>query len=121
MGTKSYERLKDPEINTTGMDITFEGSELPTARAALAAGTVGDAEIFVEVDADESAGVDKQDLYQVKLVPIIDAAHPGGMRLTIEATPVLGGGGLGTKEVFTLDHPETMDAWQVAAGRPRQV
>lgn len=119
-GTKNYERLKEPDTNTTGMSITFQGSELPTAKAALAAGTTGNAEIFVEADADESGGIDIQDLFKVALTPVIANLHPGTMSLTVVVTPIKGDGTDGTPITTQVTHDETMDAWQTAAGRARQ-
>ncbi|HEU01426.1 hypothetical protein LCGC14_0273330 [marine sediment metagenome] len=121
MGAKTYNRDKDPDTNATPIDITYDGAETPTAEAPLAVGTTGEAAITVLADADESGGIDVQPLYTVSLVPVIDAAAPGGQRLTVTVTPILGGGGSGTPLVFTAPHPETMDAWQTAAGRPQQV
>lgn len=120
MGTKSYERLKEPDTNTTGIDLTGEARELPNALAAIAAGTTGDFELAISADADESVGVDVQQLYRVKCTPVFAAAHPGGMSLTLEVTPVNGDGSDAEKKTFQVLHPETADAWQTAAGRPRQ-
>lgn len=120
MGTKTYSRIKDPSTNSTGMDLSYQGSELPTAKAALVAGASGDAQIHIEVDADESAGTDVQDAWTVKLIPTISPAMPGTMGLTIEVTPVLGDASDGTKLTYQAAHEETMDAWQAAAGRAQQ-
>ncbi len=120
MSVKNYDRLKEPGTNVTGMDLTYRGSELPTAPAALVAGTSGDAEIFVDCDADESAGVDVQALYKVKLTPVISAATPGTQSLKVEVTPVNGDASDAPTITNTIPHPEAMDAWQAAAGRARQ-
>lgn len=121
MGTKSYERLKEPDTNTTGIDLSGESRELPNALAAIAAGASGDFELAISADADESGGADVQQLYRVLCTPIIQAGHPGAQSLRLTITPVLGDGGDGEATVVDVAHPEDMDAWQAAAGRARQV
>ena len=120
MGTKTYNRLKDPDTNSTGIVLSGEVRELPNALAAVVAGTSGDFELAISGDADESGGADVQQLYRVLAQPIIAAGAPGQQSLRVTITPVLGDGSDGTPIITDVPHPETMDAWQTAAGRPRQ-
>lgn len=120
MGTKNYERLKEPDTNTTGMELSGEARELPNALAAIAAGTSGDFELAISADADESGGADVQQLYRVLAQPIIAAGHPGAQSLRLTITPVLGDGSDGEAQIVDVPHPENMDSWQAAAGRARQ-
>lgn len=120
MTDKNYNRQKLTSVNDTPIDITYEGSELPTAPAALDAGTTGNAEIIVLADADESGGGDVQDWWKVKLTPSISSVHPGASVLLVEVTPIKGDGEDGTKRTLNVDHDEDMDTWQAAAGRARQ-
>jgi len=120
MGDKTYNRIKDPSINATTMAISGEARELPNALAAIAAGTTGNFEVAVSADADGggAGGPAIQQLYRVALFPNIGQADPGAQRLAIEVTPVLGDGTDGETIVLSAEHPETMSAWQTAAGFP---
>ncbi|HET99711.1 hypothetical protein LCGC14_0274180 [marine sediment metagenome] len=120
MGDKNYDREKVITINDTPIALTFTGAETPTAEAPLAVGADGEAAITVLADADESGGVDVQDLYTISIVPVIDTLAPGKQRLIISVTPVRGDATLGSTRSLIVDHPETMDAWQSSAGRARQ-
>lgn len=116
----SYERSKSATTNTTPINHTFQGRESPDAFASLSTGTgtAGAADLKVLADADESAGADVQDLWDVKVTPQLSG--DGTISLLVEATPVLGDGTPGTKVSQAFSHEETMDQWQAAAGRPRQ-
>ena len=103
------------------MALSGEARELPNALVAIAAGASGDFEVALSADADESGGADIQQLFRVKLTPVISAAHPGTMSLKIETTPVKGDASDAPTVVDTVAHAESMDAWQSAAGRARQV
>ena len=120
MGTLTYAREKDPDTNSTGIATTGEAREDPNALVAIATGAGSFYEVAISGDADESGGVDIQQLYRVKLTPTLGAAAPGVMGLTVEITPVLGGGADGDAVVHQVVHEETMDAWQTAAGRVPQ-
>lgn len=115
----NYDRPKDPKINDTPINITLFASEQPTALAAVAAGTSGVLEAEVRADADESGGADVQTLYKIVATPTI-AVQGGETSLQIDITPVNGDGSDGALQSFTVSHPETMDAWQAAAGRAQQ-
>lgn len=116
----TYNRNKSATTNSTDINTSYEGSETPGGRAALVAGTTGEAEIFVQMDADESGGADVQDAWKVKIIPLISSTHPGVMTLTVEITPIKGDGTDGTVDSNTTTHDEDADAWQTAAGRARQ-
>ena len=118
--TQSYSRAKDPAINATGMDLTLFVGEEPDAPTAIGGtGNTGVLDARLEADADESGGVDVQDLFRLRAVPSINSA--GVAIYTVTVTPVLGDGTDGTPASMTVTHDETIDAWQTAAGRPRQV
>ncbi len=117
--TIDYNRLKDPEINLTGMDFSLLVSEKPDAPSAIGGtGSTGELDMRVQVDADESGGADVQDLFKVETVPLI--AADGAMSLKTTITPINGDGTEGTPQILTVVHNENMDAWQTAAGRARQ-
>ncbi len=115
----NYDRPKIVVINDTPINVTLFGAEQPTALAALAAGTTGIADIVVRADADESGGADVQDLFRITLTPQIVVAT-GELSLQVEVTPVNGDASDAPTVTSTVTHPETMDAWQTAAGRARQ-
>ncbi len=115
-----YNRQKDPEINDTDINITLFQAEQPTALAAAAAGTTGILDVEVRADADESGGADVQVLYKITLTPQIAVAG-GAQSLKVDVTPVNGDASDAPVATTTHPHPETMDAWQTAAGRVRQV
>lgn len=114
-----YDRPKLVVINDTDINITLFGAESPTAVAALDAGTTGITELEIRADADESGGADIQVLFKVTLTPQIVVAT-GEVSLLIETVPVEGDASDAATVSSTVPHTETMDAWQTAAGRPRQ-
>lgn len=122
MGTITFDRDKDPATNSTGIATSGEAREDPNALAAIATGAGTFYEMLISGDADESGGVAIVGLFRIKATPTLQGAAPGTIGLTLEVTPVLGDGSDGTPfAVQSLVHPEKMDAWQTAAGRPRQV
>lgn len=120
--TLNYEREKLVETNTTGMDIlakAAEGTAATPVDLAGADGADGIIQIAFDADADESGGVDVQDLFRVDNLQIIISSE-GLIKLTGSIVPVLGDGTDGTAVPIDATHPELMDAWQTAAGRVRQ-
>jgi hypothetical protein len=116
----NYDRPKATVVNDTPIAVHWEGAEAPTAEANLAAGTTGECTLTLIADADESGGVDEQDLCKFSITPAIDQER-GTITFVITATPVNGDAtDAPTIAVGTVTHPQTMDAWQTAAGRPRQ-
>lgn len=119
-GTISYNRAKDPAINATGMLYTILVSEKPDAVSAIGGtGTTGILDAEFQVDADESGGADVQAHGKFTITPAVDSN--GVTKYTVVFTPILGAGGDGKIVTTVLTHDENMDAWQIAAGRPRQV
>jgi len=116
MGDLTYNRDKNPATNATPITISGEARELPNALVAIAAGTTGAFEVAITGDADPSGGAALVQLWRVALTPTLQSADPGTQGLTLTATPVLGDGSDGTPVVFQSVHPQTMDAWQTAAG-----
>lgn len=120
MGTLTYARDKDPATNSTGIATSGEAREDPNALVAIAAGAGTFYELVISGDADESGGVDIQQLWKVKLTPTLQSAAPGVMGLNVEVTPVNGDASDAPATTSNIVHPESMDAWQTAAGRARQ-
>lgn len=118
--TLNYEREKLVETNTTGMAILAKAAEGAAATPVNLAGADGIMQIAFDADADESGGVDVQDLFRVDNLQIIISSE-GLIRLTGSIVPVLGDATDGTAVPIDVTHPELMDAWQTAAGRARQV
>lgn len=116
--TKNYSRPKASAVNNTGIDLILKGSEQPDPPADLG-GTTGIADLMYTADADESGGVDVQDLGGFTVTPAIDP-DTGKITFTVVFTPVKGNGDPGDAVTQVFTHPETMDAWQTAAGRARQ-
>ena len=124
-GNVNYDRPKSPEINDTPINVDFLAGEEPTAPAALTgdnSGTSGILNLTLTADADESGGVDIQDLFRIEDLRVVIDVTTGLTKLTATIIPVLGDeSDAATPTVLSVNHPETMDAWQTAAGRPRQV
>lgn len=116
--TFNYNRDKDPSVNVTPIDVSLLAAEKPTAPAAVAAGTTGQLDLRIQGDADPGAGTTLVELFKVEVVPTFDSA--GNVRLNVTVTPKLGDGSDGTAQALNLTHPQTLDAWQTAAGFPRQ-
>ncbi len=116
----NYDREKLVQINDTPIDMVWNGAEAPTAEAPLAAGSTGQATLSLTADADESGGADIQDLFTVTLTPTIDSER-GTISLAVVVTPVNGDASDAPVQTINVAHPQTMDAWQSAAGRARQV
>lgn len=117
--TNNYDRPKISGINDTGMDMTLLVGEKPDAPTAIGGtGTTAELDARVQADADESGGVDVQDLWKIEILPII--ALSGVQTLKATLTPIKGDATEGTPQIFTVTHDEDMDAWQSAAGRARQ-
>lgn len=120
----NYNRPKIASVNDTAIAISVKAAEKPNAPEELDgantpdAGNTGKADIRLAADADESGGVDKQDLFKIEADPIIDLNGKVSVRVTV--TPIKGDASAGTSQTLVVDHPETMDAWQTAAGRARQ-
>lgn len=122
----NYDRPKDPAINDTPINIDFLAGEEPTALAALTAdnsGSTGILNVTITADADESGGADVQDLFRIEDIQVLINQETGLCQLVLNVIPVLGDGTDANTppEQYVVNHPETMDAWQTAAGRPRQV
>lgn len=115
----NYDRPKASIVNDTAISISVEGAEVGGVEAALAAGNAPGLQATLLVDADESVGADIQDLARVTVVPEIDQ-ETGEITFVVTLTPVNGDGSDGTARTATWAHPQTMDAWQTAAGRARQ-
>lgn len=120
----NYDRPKSATTNNTPINIDFTAGEEPTALAALSAdnsGSSGILNVTVTADADESGGLDVQDLYRIEDIQVTINQSTGLTNLTMTITPVLGDGtDAASPTTVTVRHPETMDAWQTAAGRARQ-
>jgi hypothetical protein len=119
MGTITYARDKNPATNSTGIATSGEAREDPNALVAIAAGAGSFYELAISGDADPSGGAAIVELFRIKATPTLGATDPGPIGLTLEITPVLGDGSDGTPfTVQQLVHPQTMSAWQTAAGFP---
>lgn len=117
--TNNYDRPKLSGINDTGMLMTLLVGEKPDAPGAIGGtGTTAELDCRVQADADESGGVDVQDLFKLEALPAV--ALSGAQTLKVTVTPIKGDGTEGTAQILTVSHPENMDAWQTAAGRARQ-
>ena len=117
--TINYNRSKVSTVNDTPIDLTLLAGELPDAPTAIGGtGTTAAFDIRLQGDADESAGADVQDLFKVVGTPVITS--DGKITLSVVVTPVAGAGGDLAATTSAVLHPETVDAWQAAAGRPRQ-
>lgn len=122
----NYNRPKSATTNPTDINIDFTGAEEPTAQTTAFGpstdntGTSGIFNLIVTADADESGGVDVQDLFRIEDIQVLIDATTGVTRLTANIIPVRGDATDGTTVPVDVQHPETMDAWQTAAGRARQ-
>ena len=117
--TLNYNRDKDPDQNDTPMDLTILVGEKPDAPTAIGGtGTTAVLDYRLQCDADESVGVDVQDLFKLEATPTISS--DGIIRLAVTVTPILGDASEGTPVATTVEHDENMDAWQATAGRPQQ-
>ena len=95
-----------------------DGSDVLVAMESV--GVIGDtgvARLEYQVDADESGGADVQTMYKIDVTPTITS--DGKHTLTFVVTPVGGAGGDLPAQTLAVLHPETVDAWQSAAGNPR--
>lgn len=125
-GTINYNRPAASLVNVTPMvhtiltveELAAGGSVLTAIEAVAVAGDTGIMRAEYQVDADESGGADVQTMYKILVTPSITS--DGKHTLTVAVTPVSGGGSDLTPETLAVEHPETVDAWQTAAGRPRQ-
>lgn len=121
----NYDREKLVVINDTPINIGITAAEEPaaatTALSADGSGSTGILNVIFTADADESGGVDVQDLFRVEDLRVIINQATGLTQLAATVIPVLGAATDGTPETILIKHPQTMDAWQTAAGRPRQV
>lgn len=117
--TLNYNRPKSTLINVTPIDLTLLVGEKPDAPTAIGGtGTTAALDCRIQADADESVGADVQDLFKIEVTPTITS--DGKATCTVVVTPIGGGGGSLTAETLAVLHPETVDAWQAAAGRARQ-
>lgn len=124
--TLSYPRPKSVVSNTTGIDLTIlaaEGAITPHAfRDNMGAdedGLTGVVHVNYSADANESGGADVQQLFKVTLTPTLESN--GTMKMTVTVIPVTGLAADAAAQTLVAVHPELMDTWQAAAGRPRQV
>lgn len=117
--TQNYNRSKDPNVNVTGIAMRAKAAEGAAAVPADLGGADGIMQVAFDADADESAGVDVQDLFRVDNLQIV-LNNAGQVTLTGTVVPVLGDGSDGAPTAIQVVHPQNMDAWQTAAGRPQQ-
>jgi len=120
----SYDRPKLVAINATPININFLAGEEPTALAAITAdnsGSTGILNLTLTADADPTVGVDIQDLFRIEDIQVTIDQATGTTTLTASIIPVLGGATDGTAQAVSVQHSETMDAWQTAAGVARAV
>lgn len=91
-----------------------------TADGVIVVGDSGILEIDIQVDVDETGAEDRQTAFKVTLTPTLSSL--GQLTLRAVITPVDGLGAELTSEIKTLAvvHPENMDAFQTAGGRPQQ-
>jgi hypothetical protein len=91
-----------------------------TADGVIVVGDSGILEIDFQVDLDETGAEDRQTAFKVTLTPTLSTLGQLSLRAVI--TPVDGLGAELTSEIKTLAvvHPENMDAFQTAGGRPQQ-
>lgn len=120
---KTYTRPKSVPTNSTVIAITTQAAEKPNAPEAMKTdtGTTGNLHCLIRADAIESGGGDVQNLFKLETAIAVDAVT-GQITLVVTVTPVLGtaGGTDGTPKVMTVEHEQTMSAWQTSAGRPPQ-
>ena len=123
--TKTYNRPKSTVVNSTGIACTLLAAEKPTTPVAIGGdpGNTGNLDCRIQADADESGGADVQDLFRIETAIAVDATS-GLITLTVTVTPAKGGDAsgtpTGTARSVAVQHDQTMDAWQTAAGRARQ-
>ena len=123
-GNVNYDRDKDPKINDTPINIDFLAGEEPTGVAALTgdnSGSSGILNITITADADESGGTDVQDLFRIEDIQVLINQATGLTQVSMNIIPVKGDATDGTAIAVLENHPQTMDAWQTAAGRAQQV
>ena len=123
-GTVNYDHPKSTTVNATTLDVSLLAGEEPTALGALTgdnSGSTGILNVTFQVDADESGGVDIQDLFRIEDLKVTLDAATGRINLTGMVWPVKGDATDGVAVAINVVHPQTMDVWQTAAGRPRQV
>ena len=121
----NYDRPKSVVINDTPINVAFTAGEEPaaatTALTADGSGTTGILNVNVTADADPTAGVDIQQLFRVEDLQVLIDATTGRVTLSASIIPVKGDATDGTPVPLTVVHPQTMDAWQTAAGQARAV
>ncbi len=115
----TYSRDKVATVNSTDINVSYEQRETDGVRAAIAAGTTGIAELTMLADADESGGVDIQDIFRVTVTPVLNP-NTGKFEVQVDVVSVLGDATDGVPQGQRFVHDEDMDAWQTAAGRARQ-
>lgn len=120
-GTISYSRPKSATINATPIVFRTYAVEDPvaltTGNGTMTAGSTGITKIQLLADADESVANDVQPIAEYKITPSV--AEDGTTRYAVEVKWI-DGDGTETTVTQTFTHHENMDAWQTAAGRPRQ-
>ena len=117
--TKNYNRDKDPSVNVTGIALRAKAAEGAAASPADLAGADGIMQVAFDADADESGGTDVQDLFRIDNLQV-NISSTGVVTLIGTPVAVLGDGSEVTGTPINFAHPQNMDAWQTAAGRPRQ-
>jgi len=121
-GTITYPRPKAVTTNPTNIVFTIHAAETPGTQAALAgaqSGTTGELQATWKGDADESAGALIKDHMRFVITPSIDPVA-FTVTYTIVATPVHGHGQLGITKTLFVVHDDTIDQWQIDAGRAPQ-
>jgi hypothetical protein len=102
------------------MSTKFEIAEGPNAPAAPSPDTGTDGKLTTEVIVGaDGAGGDYQNMFVTVQELILATDVIGTTRLKVTVTPILGDGSLGTPVITHYDHPQTMDAFQAAAGNAR--
>lgn len=122
----SYPRPKSVVTNATGIDLTIlaaEGAITPHVfrdnMGEAEDGLTGVVHVNYSADANESGGADVQQLFKVTLTPTLDSN--GTIKMTVSVVPVTGATADAATQTLVAVHPESMDVWQTAAGRGRQV
>ena len=124
-GTINYDRDKNPKINDTGIAVVPLVGEEPTAAGAMSgdnSGSTGILNIEFQGDADESGGAALVNLARIDDLQVTVDVDTGRINITGTVIPILGDGtDAPTTTPINVVHPQTMDAWQTAAGRVQQV
>lgn len=121
----SYARPKSATTNTTAIAFTIKAGESDEDPLPATSGATGIVTVEYSADADESGGTDVQKIATFTITPSMSAT--GQLSFVVGMVPTDGAAADGTcVPTITADgkasfsHPQSMDAWQTAAGRARQ-